>query len=176
VPLLILLLFIAVPLAEIAILVKVGQQIGLLWTILIVILTAVIGTSLLRAQGFGVMARASEALASGKMPVEPVIEGLFLLIAGAFLLTPGLITDTVGFLLLIPIIRMAVARWTLHRLLKSGALHVSGLGGGAGPQSESPQDGGKPSGHAPSDGPVIDGDFERLDEDTIRPGRDARRR
>ena len=83
-PLLLLLLFIAVPLAEIAILIKVGQHIGLLWTVLIVIATAVIGTTLLRAQGFGVMARASEALAAGRMPVETVIEGLFLLISGAF--------------------------------------------------------------------------------------------
>ncbi|KUO68072.1 MAG: hypothetical protein APF80_15055 [Alphaproteobacteria bacterium BRH_c36] len=175
-PLLILLLFIAVPLAEIAILVMVGQQIGLLWTILIVILTAVIGTTLLRTQGFGVMARASEALASGKMPVEPVIEGLFLLIAGAFLLTPGLLTDTVGFLMLIPLVRMAVAHWTLQKLLKAGAVHVSGFGARTHPQHESPRDGKKAPGAAPSDGPVIDGDYERVDEQTTRSSRDPRQR
>lgn len=174
-PLLLLLLFIAVPLAEIAILVKVGQQIGLLWTILIVVLTAVIGTSLLRTQGFGVMARASEALASGKMPVEPVIEGLFLLVAGAFLLTPGLITDTVGFLLLVPFIRMAVAKWALNRLLKSGAVHVSGFGGRRDAGTERPDEEREAYRPPPPGGPVIDGDYERVDEHTIRPGRDPRR-
>lgn len=169
-PFLILLLFIAVPLAEIALLVKVGQHIGLLWTILIVIGTAVIGTTLLRTQGFGVMARASEALSAGRMPVETVIEGLFLLIAGAFLLTPGLITDTVGFLLLVPFIRMAVAKWTLQKILKSGAIHVAGF------RTSRTTQGGREGDEEPEfrsrhhDGTVIEGEFERVDENTVRPG------
>lgn len=170
-PLLLLLAFIAVPLAEIALLVKVGQYIGLLWTILIVILTAVIGTTLLRQQGFGVLARATEALEAGRMPVETVIEGLFLLISGAFLLTPGLLTDTVGFLFLIPPIRMRVAKWTLKKLLASGAVHVSGFGmrggGGQAPTDEPDDRRAPPRGS----GTVIEGEFERVDEHTVRSDR-----
>lgn len=166
-PFLILLLFIVVPLAEIAILVKVGQYIGWLWTILIVIFTAFIGTWLLRQQGFGVMSRAMEALASGRMPVEPVIEGMFLLIAGAFLLTPGLLTDTVGFLLLIPTVRMAVAKWTLRKILQSGSVHVSVFGEQSTTDPET--EGGAPrEAHRYEGGPIIDGEFERVDERSIR--------
>lgn len=172
---LLLLLFIAVPLAEIAILVVVGQHIGLWWTILLVILTAIIGTTLLRLQGFGVMARAIGALRDGKMPVETVIEGLFLLIAGAFLLTPGLITDTVGFLMLVPPIRSAVAKWTLHKLLKSGAVHISGLGGGSGSARGRADEPAEDHRAAPRNGPVIDGEYQRVDENTVRPQKDRRK-
>lgn len=172
-PLLLLLLFVAVPLAEIAILVKVGQLIGLLWTILIVILTAVIGTTLLRIQGFGVLSRAAEALSDGRMPVEPVIEGVCLLVAGAFLLTPGLLTDTVGFLLLVPPIRIAVARWTLNRLLKSGAARVSVFRSSRRPKE--PPDGRHADDFSASPkGPVIDGEYRRIDETTGRPPRDGK--
>lgn len=174
-PFILLIAFIAVPLAEIALLVKVGQHIGLLWTILIVILTAVIGTTLLRQQGFGVLSRATEALAAGRMPVETVIEGLFLLISGAFLLTPGLLTDTVGFLFLVPPIRMAIAKWTLKKLLASGAVHVSGFGmsGSAGQDPADEPDDRRPPPRG--SGTVIEGDYERVDEHTIRPDRNSRR-
>lgn len=186
-PLLILLVFIAVPIAEIALLLKVGEYIGWLSTIAIVILTAVIGTSLLRHQGFGVLGRASQALEDGKMPVEQVIEGICLLLAGAFLLTPGLITDTVGFLLLIPFIRRAVAHWTLQRLLKSGSIHVTGFGrrrgsGGSRPLGDDdfsaggaqPGPAGKQRAGLDEDGPIIDGEFERMDERTARGRRDGK--
>ncbi len=168
---LILLLFIVVPLAEIAILVKVGQNIGWLWTVLIVIFTAFIGTWLLRQQGFGVMSRATEALASGRMPVEPVIEGMCLLIAGAFLLTPGLLTDTVGFLLLVPAIRMAVAKWTLKKMLQSGSVHVSVFGGRSANDHETEGEAQNET-HSYGEGPIIDGEFERVDEHSVRRDRD----
>jgi len=176
VPLILLIVFIAVPLAEIALLVKVGQHIGLLWTILIVILTAVIGTTLLRQQGFGVFARASEALAAGKMPVETVIEGLFLLIAGTFLLTPGLLTDTVGFLLLVPPVRIRIAKWALQKMLKSGAVHVAGFGMRGASRPAGADERGGMSQPPRGDGPVIDGEFVRVDENTVRPENDSRRR
>ncbi|MEQ8824103.1 MAG: FxsA family protein [Filomicrobium sp.] len=123
-PFLFLLVFIVVPLVEIALLIVVGQHIGLLATILIVIVTAILGTTLLRQQGFGVMARVSQSLAEGKMPVEQAIEGLCLLVAGAFLLTPGLLTDVTGFLLLVPVVRIHLARAILRGFLRSGNVHV----------------------------------------------------
>lgn len=172
VPFLFLLIFIVVPIIEIVLLIQVGQMIGWLATILIVILTAFIGTSLLRYQGFGVMARASETLSAGKMPMEPVIEGMCLLVAGAFLLTPGLLTDTVGFLLLVPVLRIGLAKWILQRILASGAINVSVFRSSTddGGYSESYSDfSSRPQGQ---DG-VIDGEFERIDEHTIRPGKSS---
>lgn len=159
--------FIAVPLAEIALLIQIGGAIGVLATIAIVIGTAVLGTSLLHRQGFGVLARATEAIEAGKMPVEPVIEGVFLLVAGAFLLTPGLLTDAFGFAMLIPPIRQAIASWTLKTLVKSGKVHVSVFSDveedvGAGPPPH------RPRGFDPD---VIDGEYERVDERTINPDR-----
>ncbi len=177
-PLLFLLIFIAVPIVEIVLLIQVGQILGWIPTILIVILTAVVGTTLLRQQGFGVMARAAEALAEGRMPVEHVLEGACLLVAGAFLLTPGLLTDTVGFLLLVPPIRVAVAKGVLSRLLKSGYVHVQTAGGRPGAAGGARADGDNDprarSGSFRSQtrthrgtagGPVIEGDYERVDED-----------
>ncbi len=171
VPFLFLLIFIVVPIVEIILLVQIGQLIGWLATIAIVILTALMGTTLLRYQGFGVMARAVESLNSGKMPMEPVIEGMCLLVAGAFLLTPGLLTDTVGFLLLIPFLRIGFAKWILRRIIESGAVRFSVFRGDAsgGPEDSDFADqhfGGR---QTSQDG-VIDGEFERVDEHTIRPG------
>lgn len=169
-PFLFLLLFIAVPLAEIAILVKVGQYIGVLWTVVIVVFTALIGTTLLRFQGFGVLARVGDAISAGRMPVEPAIEGLCLLVAGAFLLTPGLLTDAVGFLLLVPFIRISLAKWTLHRLLESGSVRVSVFKSG-GRRRDRPSEAREETFEQPPGGPVIDGEFERIDEHTKRPRR-----
>ena len=170
---LIFVLLIVVPIAEIAILVYVGQNIGWLWTALIVILTAFMGTWLLRQQGFGVMARATEVLASGRMPVEPVIEGMCLLFAGVFLLTPGLLTDAVGFLLLVPDIRIAVAKWTLKKMLQSGSIHVSVFGEQSN-KNHGAEDTPHHETHRYEEGPVIDGEFERVDEHSVRPGRNRK--
>ncbi len=168
-PFLFLLLFIAVPLAEIALLIKVGQYIGWLPTIFIVILTAVVGTALLRQQGFGVMARVAEALADGKMPVEPVIEGLCLIVAGAFLLTPGLITDATGFLLLIPVVRIALAKSVLQWMLRSGNVNVYSertqyRGSAEEADFDEPFEDARRSGG----GQIIDGEYSRVDDDEDR--------
>ena len=153
------LLFIAVPLAELAILIKVGELIGILPTVLLVILTAVIGVALLKRQGIAALAGARQSLEAGKFPVESVVDGACLLVAGAFLLTPGLITDTVGFLLLIPALRHGLAHWIFDKMVKSGNVHVQTFGmGGDGPGGGPRQDG------APSrGGPTIETDYEDLD-------------
>lgn len=156
-----LLVFIVIPLIEIALLIQLGQYIGVLWTILIVIATAVIGTSLLQSQGFGVLTRASDAMASGDVPVEPVVEGVLLLIAGAFLLTPGLLTDATGFILLIPFCRRAIARFAINRLLKAADVNVSVF------QSEPTGPADSRRGRHGSDDGIIDGEYERVDERTM---------
>ena len=108
-PLILFLIFVVIPLAEIAVFIVIGGIIGIPATIALVIITALIGTVLLRMQGLSVLQRAQTAVQEGRIPVDSVIDGVCLLIAGAFLLTPGIITDTIGFLLFIPQLVLAAA-------------------------------------------------------------------
>jgi UPF0716 protein FxsA len=115
VPLLVLIgLFIALPLAELYVILKVGDAIGAVWTILLLAADSVLGSLLLRAQGRSVWRRFNDALVEGKMPHREVIDGVLVIFGGAFLITPGFITDIVGLLLLLPptrsVIRSAVVR------------------------------------------------------------------
>jgi UPF0716 protein FxsA len=107
-------LFIALPLAELYVILKVGDAIGAVWTILLLAADSVLGSVLLRAQGRSVWRRFNDALAQGKMPHREVLDGVLVIFGGAFLITPGFITDIVGLLLLLPptrsVIRSAVAR------------------------------------------------------------------
>lgn len=95
-------IFLVVPIIEIYVLIQVGEVIGALPTILFVVATAVIGIRLLKMEGLSTMARAQQKLQSGTLPADEMTEGIALIIAGAFLLTPGFFTDFIGFLLLIP--------------------------------------------------------------------------
>jgi UPF0716 protein FxsA len=113
-----LLLFTLVPLIELFLLVKLGAVIGIGATVLIVISTGVLGAWLARRQGLGVLRRLSEDLNEGRLPGDTLIDGLLILIAGALLLTPGLITDTIGFLLLVPQGRAIVRRIVVARFEK----------------------------------------------------------
>ncbi|EGL54035.1 FxsA cytoplasmic membrane protein [Methylophaga aminisulfidivorans MP] len=121
------LLFLIIPIVEIYVLIQVGDVIGALPTIFLVVATAVLGAFLLRLQGFQTLQRAQQSLASGQIPATEMLEGVCLVIAGAMLLTPGFVTDTLGFLLLIPNIRrlvikhMAKNRRILYTQNRSGA-------------------------------------------------------
>ena len=111
-----LLLFTVVPLLELFLLVKLGTVIGIGATILIVICTGVLGAWLARWQGLGVLRRLTEDVNQGRVPADALIDGLLILIAGAVLLTPGLITDALGFLLLVPQGRAVVRKMISARL------------------------------------------------------------
>ncbi|GAA0841336.1 membrane protein FxsA [Marinobacter szutsaonensis] len=113
-------LFIIMPIAEMAVLIQVGGMIGVLNTIGLVLLTAVIGAWLLRQQGLATLLRARQRLNSGELPAREVAEGLILAVGGALLLTPGFITDTIGFLCLIPGTRHFFAAQVLKRMVISG--------------------------------------------------------
>jgi len=157
---LLLLIFIVVPLAEIAVFIWVGEAIGIGPTILVVIITAVIGTTLLRSQGFSTMARAQKTLSEGGIPVDSVIDGAALLAAGAFLLTPGIITDTLGFLLFVPAFRRWLAKMIINRVTKNSNIDVNVFNNGKPdpfrdtPGTDRPTDDGK--------GPIIDAEFEHI--------------
>lgn len=101
-----LLLFTVVPLIELALLIKLGQHIGVLNTLLIVILTGFIGAALARSQGFGVLRRIQNELAQGKLPGDSLLDGVLILAGALLLLTPGLLTDILGFALLLPFSRI----------------------------------------------------------------------
>ena len=138
------LLFIAVPLAEIYLLLEIGGVIGAVPTIGLVVLTAVIGAILVRAQGFSTIMRIRRNLDAGEIPAVAIIEGAFLLVAGALLLTPGFLTDAIGFGCLIPPLRRAlIMRFIETRMIRP----------------HDPHDPGAPRRH----GHVIEGEFERDD-------------
>jgi UPF0716 protein FxsA len=104
------LLFTIIPILELALLVQLGRVIGLAPTLAVVLLTGITGAALARWQGLATLRRVQSEMAQGRVPTSPLVDGLLILVAGAFLLTPGLITDTLGFLLLIPPTRAAVRR------------------------------------------------------------------
>ncbi len=115
--------FIAVPIAELAIFVSVSDRIGLLWTIIVVVVTAVIGASLVRRQGLAVAARFKQELSTGGFPGRQLAHGAMVLVGGALLLTPGFLTDAVGFSLMIPIVRERI-RKVGERYVKSRTIFI----------------------------------------------------
>lgn len=112
--LLLLALVVGVPLIELYLLIEVGSEIGALPTILLTLLTAAIGTWLVRMQGLGVLARVARSLAADELPALELMDGALLLVAGLFLLLPGFLTDALGFLLLVPPVRHRLIRRTVR--------------------------------------------------------------
>ncbi len=108
-------LFIGVPLIEIYLLIEVGGAIGALPTVLAVLLTAILGVTLIRIQGFLTLQKAQASMNQGITPAKEMIEGVMLLFAALCLLMPGFFTDTIGFLLLIPPLRLLLASVFLNR-------------------------------------------------------------
>jgi UPF0716 protein FxsA len=109
-------LFIVVPLAELYVILKVGDAIGALWTIVLLAADSVLGSLLLRAQGRSVWRRFNEAMAAGRVPHRELIDGVLVIFGGAFLITPGFLTDIVGLTLLIPPTRAVIRRLVARRL------------------------------------------------------------
>jgi UPF0716 protein FxsA len=95
-------LFALIPVIELAILIKVGSHIGVGYTLLLVIGTAIVGAYLVRLEGFNIMQRFQRNVNEGIFPAEEIFDGAMILVSGALLLTPGLVTDITGFLLVFP--------------------------------------------------------------------------
>jgi UPF0716 protein FxsA len=106
-----LLLFLIVPVVELVLLIKIGSIIGLLNTILLVISTAIVGAYLVKTEGLNVMQRFQGNLGQGVFPAEEIFDGAMILVAGALLVTPGVITDIVGFALVIPPTRAVIKKF-----------------------------------------------------------------
>jgi UPF0716 protein FxsA len=151
-------LFLAVPVMEITVFILVGSQIGVLPTILLVLLTAAAGATLLRIQGFGVLSRIRAQMDAGMLPGRELGNGAMILAAGVLLLTPGFVTDTIGLLLFVPQVRDRI--W---RFISSRVTVVTNFGPGGRRPGGPPSDGG-------SDG-VVDLDPEEF---TVRDGGGAK--
>ena len=113
------LFFIGIPLVEVMLFITIGKHIGLWNTIFIIILTGVIGAVLVKSQGITILNKALEEIKSNKIPILSIFEGIAILIAGAFLLTPGFLTDTLGCILLIPKTRNLIISYITTHLKKS---------------------------------------------------------
>lgn len=118
--------FIVVPIAELYVIFQVGDAIGVLPTIGLLVLDSLLGSMLLKSQGRAVWRRFNEALEAGRMPHREVVDGVLVIFGGAFLITPGFITDILGALLLLPPTRAIFRRFVQARLVTRAAGAVSG--------------------------------------------------
>lgn len=140
-----LLLFLFVPLTEIYLLIEVGSVIGALPTVVLVVFTAVLGASLVRLQGFATLQRLQATLGQGGLPALEMVEGAILLVSAVLLLTPGFVTDAIGFAGLVPALRRMLAKKALASMPPPRGFGVS-------PQGE-------PRGHH-----TLEGEFRREDD------------
>ena len=179
---LLVLIFIVVPIAELAILIQVGQAIGVGWTVALLIADAVLGAMLARSQGRATWRRFNVAVQAGRPPAREVLDGVLVIFGGALLLTPGFLTDILGFLLLLPptraVFRAILVRRFMDRMLASmsrpqgaghaaawGGLRRRGHGGRAGVERDVPA-GARGPGPRRSAGPLIAPEQERAQTPT----------
>jgi len=148
-------LFLIIPIIEIFLLIKVGGIIGALPTIILVVLTAVIGAGLLRQQGLSTLARFQQNMSQGKLPAQEMVEGILLAVGGALLMTPGFVTDTIGFLCLLPFSRHFIA----STIIKKSAMKVTANMGGFSQNEQWQQ----------SDTDVFEGEYTEIKDDPIIP-------
>lgn len=117
-------LFVVLPIAEIMLLIEVGSKIGTLNTAALVVLTALIGSLMLRQQGLSTLFRARERIDSGTLPLQEMMEGICLAVGGALLVTPGFITDFIGFACLIPVTRQWLVKHVAKQVSMSSAFSM----------------------------------------------------
>ena len=117
-PFLLVALFIAVPIAELAVIIQVGEAIGVWWTIAILVADSILGSLLMRSQGRAAWLRFTAALQSGRPPAREVADGVLVIFGGALLLTPGFLSDIFGLLLLLPPTRAVIRRLFLRQALR----------------------------------------------------------
>ena len=156
-PIILLLVCIGVPIAEIAVFIEAGERFGLWPTMGMVVLTAVLGTTLLRHQGLQTVARVQNSLDRGEVPVDELFAGICLMAAGLLLLIPGFLTDSVGFALLVPGIRNILAGSILQALSRRGAFRMDGRF-----STGETRDGNRST-------TIIDGDFTEVQEKPNHP-------
>ncbi len=151
-PLLLLVLFIVVPIAELAIIIQVGQLIGVWWTIALLIVDSVLGSMLMRAQGRAAWRRFTGAVQEARPPAREVADGVLIIFGGALLLTPGFISDFFGLLFLLPPTRALIRRVFLRQVMARITVSLAGARVPGGP----------PGGNGDVDGTAVEVDRGRL--------------
>ena len=147
------LVFFSIPIVEMYLLIEVAERIEALPTIVLVMLTAVLGVSLIRQQGLSTLTKGIRRLNQAEIPAVEIIEGVLLAVAGAFLITPGFLTDFIGFLIIIPMIRRITALMLLKRMAIRANFRTNGSDFGGG--SNKTRD---------TSGSVIEGEYEKKDQ------------
>ena len=150
------LLFIVIPIVELVLLVELGRRIGLLSTVALVIITGITGATMARLEGLRVFFQFQLEMASGRLPGQAMLDGASVLVGGAFLLTPGVLTDLLGFSLLFPLSRRWIQRRLKERLerqIADGSIRVVAMGPGMGFGGATPEQG---PGLDPSKGIVVE--------------------
>jgi UPF0716 protein FxsA len=150
-------LFILVPIAELAVLIQVGQAIGVWWTIALLVVDSILGSLLMRSQGRAAWRRFNEAVRTGRVPAQEVLDGVLVVFGGALLLTPGFLTDVLGLALLLPpsraVVRAILVRRLGHRMVASIATP--------------PRPGGRPQRPQPPRAYDVEGHAVDLDRDSL---------
>ncbi len=149
-------LLLIIPVVEISVFIAIGDRIGVFYTVMMILITAVMGSILLRIEGFRVLGKIQRAMAAGQIPTRELTSGVMILIAGVLLLTPGFVTDAIGFLLFLPPVRAAIRAFLVSRIkIKTvgGATSFNNFGQDPFNSQNGPLNDG--------DGPVVD-----LDEDS----------
>lgn len=135
------LLFAIIPIAEIALLIRIGENIGTWNTLAIVIVTAMIGSYLAKREGFSILNKFQEKISTAQIPTNELVDGAIILVCGALLLTPGVITDVFGFLGLIPFTRAPIRSYLKRRFSKNIGVRSTGFQSPqSGPINETPSD------------------------------------
>ena len=147
------LVFFSIPIVEMYLLIEVAKRIEALPTILLVMLTAVLGVSLIRQQGLSTLTKGIRRLNQAEIPAAEIIEGVLLAVAGAFLITPGFLTDFIGFMIIIPITRRITALMLLKRMAVRANFRTNGSDFGGG--SNKTRD---------TSGSVIEGEYKKKDQ------------
>ena len=147
------LVFFSIPIVEMYLLIEVAERIEALPTIVLVMLTAVLGVSLIRQQGLSTLTKGIRRLNQAEIPAAEIIEGVLLAVAGAFLITPGFLTDFIGFMIIIPITRRITALMLLKRMAARADFRTKGsdLRGGSNKTRD-------------ASGSVIEGEYEKKDQ------------
>jgi UPF0716 protein FxsA len=151
------LLFIVVPIAELAVIIQVGQAIGVWWTIALLVADSILGSVLMRSQGRSAWRRFNAAVQEGRVPAREVLDGALVIFGGVLLLTPGFLTDLLGLVLLIPPTRALVRRVLVRRLERRMVASTTG------PPPRPPRS-------YDVDGTARDADVEALDRPPRRDG------
>jgi UPF0716 protein FxsA len=157
-PLLLFVLFIVIPIAELAVLIQIGQAIGVLPTIGLLILDSVLGAALMRSQGRAAWLRFNTALAEGRVPGREVIDGALVIFGGALLLTPGFLSDFLGLLLLLPPTRAAIRGVLVKRFAGRIAANAA-----SGAQARMFAFGPRPAGRPRYDEDIVDASATEVD-------------